>query len=82
MAERKPGRPPAGRDSEGKPVAKSLTYPQITARVRPEVKETLETVAFVMKMTQAAVIEGALDAFIETLPASKRKTIESLRGAR
>ena len=60
----------------------SRTYPQLTVRVRPEVKAELDLLAFVEHRTQADVIERALKAYGDTLPASLRKSLDSLRTIR
>ncbi len=82
MAEKKVGRPPKGRDEQGRAVPLSRTYPQLTVRVRPDVKAELDLLAFVEKRTQADVIERALKAYGETLPTSLRKSLDSLRAIR
>lgn len=76
------GRPPKGRDDEGKPVAVSRTYPQLTIRVRPQIKSDLALLAFGLQLTQAEVIEKSLQAFTATLPVATRKMLEGLRAMR
>lgn len=75
------GRPPAGRDAEGRPVP-TRSFPQLTVRIRPRVKEELDAlVRLPPHKTQGDVIERALAAYVRSLSPADRRTLEGLRAA-
>jgi predicted transcriptional regulator len=75
------GRPPAGRDADGRPVP-TRSYPQLTVRIRPGAKEDLDLLADHAGVSQGAMIERAIDAYMRSLPASTKKTLEGMRADR
>lgn len=75
------GRPPKGRDVEGKPVT-TRSYPQLTARIRPEIKTELEMLSALEKRSQAEIIERAIEAYAKALPVAAKRTLEGLRALR
>jgi len=81
MRKKKTGRPPAGRDAEGRPVP-TRSYPQLTVRIRPEVKAELDLLVSLEKRSQGDVVERALAVYVKALPAAARKTLEGLRALR
>jgi len=81
MAKPRVGRPPKGRDVEGRPVS-TRSYPQLTARIRPDIKAEVELLSALEKRSQAEVIERAVEAYAKSLPAAARKTLEGLRALR
>lgn len=76
------GRPAKGRDAAGMPVPMKGAYPQLTARIRPEIKAELELLSALEKRSQAEVIERAIEGYAKALPAAARKTLEGLRALR
>ena len=72
------GRPPAGRDAEGRPVP-TRSYPQLTVRIRTEAKRELKLLGRLIGASQGDVIEKALEVFVRGLPSQDRQTLERWR---
>ena len=68
---RKVGRPAAGLHGD-----KVAEYPQISLRVPPDVRKTLNAVSAVSSQPQWRVIMEALDVYIKSLPSRERETVE------
>ena len=78
MAEKRVGRPPAGRDEKGNPVPVSGFKPT-TIRLPPRARAGLDALAVLLGKDRSSVIVEALEALIEGLPAEDRKTFDALR---
>lgn len=76
------GRPPAGRDEQGRPVPVSTTYKQTTVRLRPSTKAALDALALLREQDRSTIVEEALEAMIAQLPAPDREMVERLRRRR
>jgi len=68
---RKIGRPAAGLHGD-----KVAEYPQISLRVPPEVRRTLNAVSAVRSQPQWRIMMEMLDAYVQSLPARERETVE------
>lgn len=76
------GRPPAGRNAKGEPVAVTKGYPQLTLRVAPESKAVIDSLAVIEQKGQARVVEDAVASYVESLPAPTRRAVEELKAAK
>lgn len=78
----KGGRPLAGRDEQGRPVAVTRSYPRINLRIPPRVRQEIDLLVAVEGIGAAALIERVVDAYAKGLSGPKRKALEQLRAAR
>jgi predicted transcriptional regulator len=76
---RKMGRPPAGRDEEGRPVAVSKAYKPATLRLRPSSKAALDALALIQGRDRSSIVENALEQYIGKLPPADRDMIEQFK---
>ena len=67
-----PGRPPAGLDG-----ARVADYPQISVRVPPAVRKTLNAVSAVHGQPHWRVMMEALQNYVESLPSSERRSVKA-----
>lgn len=58
------------------------SYPQLTVRIRPEIKAELDLLVSLEKRSQGDVIARALGQYVRSLPAGAKKTLEGLRALR
>jgi hypothetical protein len=70
----KPGRKPSGKG--GTSVVE--TYPAFTVRLPPDVKYRLQAGAMIKRLSQARLIEDALEAWLKGLPRDERKRIDDV----
>jgi predicted transcriptional regulator len=70
----KPGRKPSGKG--GTSVVQ--TYPAFTVRLPPDVKYRLQAGAMIRRLSQARLIEEALEAWLKQLPRDERKRIDDV----
>jgi len=73
------GRPLAGRDDKGRPVAVSKAYKQTTVRLRPAMKAALDALALIKREDRSSIIENALEELIERLPVEDRAMVRKLQ---
>lgn len=76
------GRPPKGRDARGNPAPASKTFPQLTVRVPPEIKDEIGILADLDGVSQGGVVEAAILAYVASLPDALRRTLDALRARR
>lgn len=76
------GRPPAGRDARGEPVAVTKGYVQLTLRVPPESKAVIDSLAVIEQKGQANVVDDAVTAYVASLPVGTRRAVEELKAAK
>lgn len=79
---RRSGRPLAGRDEQGRPVAVSTTYKQTTVRLRPAMKAALDAMALLRGQDRSTIVEEALEAMIGRLAAADREMVKQLMARR
>ncbi len=72
------GRPLKGRDPNGKPISVSRDYVQMTVRLAPEVKATLDALAMLENRDRSTLVTKALTEYVERLPSSDREAIVPL----
>jgi len=70
---RKSGRPPAGVNG-----AKVAEYPQISLRVPPEVRRTLNALSTLQGRPHWRIMMEALAAYVLTLPPDERQVVEEI----
>jgi hypothetical protein len=68
------GRPPAG----ARAGEKVKDYPQLSVRVPPDVKRTIEVLVQVTARPQWRVIAGAVAGYVRDLPPADRRVVEKL----
>lgn len=76
------GRPPAGRDEKGRPVAVTKSYVQLTLRVPPETKAIVDSLSVIEQKGQAQVVEDAVAAYVGALSAPARRAVNELKTAK
>lgn len=76
------GRPLAGKDESGRPVAVSREYPKLTVRISPGARTDLDLVGALEGRGVGDVIERSVAAYIAKLPAAQQKAIQELRTAK
>jgi len=77
-ATKKTGRPVKGRDAQGNPAPASKTFPQLTVRLDPRVREKIERLARLRGTSQGDAIAMAVDAYVGALSERDRATFEGL----
>jgi hypothetical protein len=70
----KRGRKPSGKG--GSSIVE--TYPAFTVRLPPDVKYRLQAGAMIKRLSQARLIEEALEAWLKQLPRDERKRIDEV----
>lgn len=68
---RKSGRPPAGVDG-----AKVAEYPQVSFRVPPDVRTTINALSELRGKPHWRIMMEALDLYVQSLPEGERETVE------
>lgn len=78
QAKGKAGRPPKGRDAAGNPAPASRTFPQLTVRLDPRVREQIERLARFLGKSQGDAIGHAVDAYVGSMAPKERSILDGL----
>jgi hypothetical protein len=72
-----PGQPPKGASGE-----RVSEYPILLVRIPRKTKRMLESLSVLRRISQWALVDEAIRAFVERLPEEERQQIERSRGRR